>query len=87
MLQSAQNLVKFIKSVKPNEDATISLGVRRDCVEAFFYLHQGNGREVFNKVMLTPTLELIVNGEKSEYINLEGTFDDYKVRVTFLNQR
>jgi hypothetical protein len=87
MLQSAQNLVKFVKSVKPNEDATISLSVRIDCVEAFFYLHEGNGREVFNRLIILPSLDLSINGDNSDYIILEGIFDDYKVRVTFLNKR
>jgi hypothetical protein len=86
MLQSAQNLVKFVKSVKPNEDATISLSVRLDCVEAFFYLYEGNGREIFNKVMLTPTMQLSLSGDDLQYVILEGTFDDYRLRVTFLKQ-
>ncbi len=86
MLQSAQNLVKFVKSVKPNEDATISLSVRLDSVEAFFYLYEGNGREIFNKVMLTPTMQLSLSGDDLQYVILEGTFDGYQLRVTFLKQ-
>jgi len=87
MLQSAKNLVKFVDKVKPNADAVISMGIRTDGeIEAFFYLHEGNGREVFTKLMLCSTLDLIPR-DSNKYIDLEGMYEGYKLRVTFLNER
>jgi hypothetical protein len=87
MLQSAKNLVKFVDKVKPNADAVISMGIRTDGeIEAFFYLHNGNGREIFTKLMLCPTLDLIPR-DSNKYIDLEGVYEGYKLRVTFLNER
>lgn len=87
MLQTAKNLVKFVSAVKPNEDATISMGITRlEEVEAFVYLHKGNGREIFAKLITCPTLELSKR-DTDKYIDLEGTYDGYKLKVTFLNER
>jgi hypothetical protein len=87
MLQSAKNLVKFVEKVKPNADAIISMGIRSDGeIEAFFYLHKGNGREVFAKLITCPTL-LLAPRDTDKYIDLEGIYEGYKLRVTFLNER
>jgi hypothetical protein len=87
MLQSAKNLVKFVDKVKPNEGAVISMGIRTDGeIEAFFYLHKGNGREVFAKLITCPTL-LLAPRDTEKYIDLEGMYEGYKLRVTFLNER
>jgi hypothetical protein len=87
MLQSAKNLVKFVDKVKPNEDAVISMAIRHDGeIEAFFYLHKGNGREIFAKLITCPTL-LLAPRDTEKYIDLEGVYEGYKLRVTFLNER
>lgn len=87
MLQSAKNLVKFVEKVKPNADAIISMGIRSDGeIEAFFYLHKGNGREIFAKLITCPTL-LLAPRDTEKYIDLEGMYEGYKLRVTFLNER
>jgi hypothetical protein len=87
MLQSAKNLVKFVEKVKPNEDAIISMGIRNDGeIDAFFYLHKGNGREIFAKLIHCATLQL-VQRDTDKYIDLEGMYEGYKLRVTFLNER
>lgn len=89
MLQAAKNLVKFISVVKPNEDAIITLGItKHEEIEAFFRLHKGNGREIFAKLITCPTLELSqMESTSDKYINLEGMYDGYKLKVTFLNER
>jgi hypothetical protein len=89
MLQTAKNLAKFISAVKPNADAFISAGIRNDGeAEAFIYLHKGNGREIFAKLITCPTLELSqMESTSDKYIDLKGMYDGYKLRVTFLNER
>lgn len=87
MLQATKNLVKFATAVKPSSDSVISMGVRHNGdIEAFFYLHKGNGREMFAKLIGYPTLELSQR-DTPKYFDIEGTIDGYKLRVTFLNER
>lgn len=91
MLESAKNLVKFVKSVNPDFKTSIRVGIgHRGVIDCFFDLTQGNGREVLAKLVAHPTLGIETrNGATSEdvYIEIKGEFDGYEIEVTFLNRK
>jgi len=81
MLQTAKNLVKFVQTINPNGDAVIRLGIGYDLeVDAFFYYHKGNGKEMFAKLMMKGLFNLEAD---ENYYTLDGTLDGYRVKVRF----
>lgn len=86
MLQSAKNLVKFVSTFNPSDDAVIRLGINgRYQVEAFLELNKGNANDIYFEIMCLPTIETTVrSSDDRRYIDLVGEVDGYKVELTFL---
>jgi hypothetical protein len=81
MLQSAKNLVNFVKSVNPNKEAVVRLAIGYDLeVDALFYFHRGNGKEIFAKLITKGKFR--VESDES-YYRLEGKFEGYDVKAVF----
>jgi hypothetical protein len=90
MLQSAKNLVKFVQKFNPSDEAVISLGINRfEEVEAFLHLNKGNGGKIFSQIMPTLGIEFdarLSSDKCSQYLDLVGEVDGYKVKLTFLKE-
>lgn len=86
MLQATKNLTKFVQTMKPNNEATIRLeATTSGKVDCLFYLHKGNGRSIFAKLIVCPTID--VNDRGEYFLDLFGTFDGYAVNITFAKER
>ncbi len=72
--------------MKPNNEATIRLeATTSGKVDCLFYLHKGNGRSIFAKLIVCPTID--VNDRGEHFLDLFGTFDGYAVNITFAKER
>ena len=81
MLQTAKNLVKFVQTINPSSDAVIRLGIGYDLeVDAFFFYHKGNGKDMFSKLMRKGLFNLSAD---ENYYRLDGMLHGYRVKVTF----
>ena len=84
-LQASENLVNFVKSINPCEDAVIRMGVNhRGALDCFLNLNEGNGREILGKLVSSPSLSLSCRGENDAYLDIKGEFNGYYIEVTFL---
>lgn len=73
--------MKFVQTINPNKESVIRLGIGYDLeVDAFLYYHKGNGKDMFAKLMRKGLFNLEAD---ENYYRLDGTFDGYRVKVTF----
>jgi hypothetical protein len=91
MLESAKNLVKFVKSVNPDFETAIRVGIGfQGQINCFFDLSAGNGREVLAKLVTCPTVKIETRESSTgedKYLDIKGEFDGYEIEVTFLNNK
>lgn len=82
LLQATKNLTKFVQKINPCAETFIRAGVNhRGVVDCLFYLNQGNGREIFSKLIACKTIDMVDRG--GDFIDLNGTFDGYAVEIAF----
>ena len=83
LLQATKNLTKFVQDIDPCAETFIRASVNhKGVVDCLFYLNQGNGREIFSKLIDCKTIEIVDRGSK-DFIDLNGLFDGYAVEIAF----